>query len=126
MHFARNVKQIERVATLAVAVSLTTVCALSGQERVTLRTARLLDGRGGVATNRVLVIDGGSIQTIRSSSGEGDYDLTNLTVLPGLIDTHVHVRWHFDPDGRLHSDDTESAETSALYAAENAYKMLMG
>ena len=117
--------------TLAVIVplmALTTVSAVSGQERVTLRTARLLDGRGGVVTDRVVVIEGGSIQTIRSDSGEADYDLTNLTnltVLPGLIDTHVHVGWHFDPDGRLHSDDAESAETSALYAAENGYKMLM-
>ena len=124
-HFVLNIKQIEHVVTQAVVVALTTVSAVSGQERVTLRAARLLDGRGGVVTNGEVVIDDGSIQTIRSRSGEADYDLTNLTVLPGLIDTHVHVGWHFDPDGRLHSDDTESAETSALYAAENAYKMLM-
>ncbi len=123
--FVLNIKQIEHVVTQAVVVALTTVSAVSGQERVTLRAARLLDGRGGVVTNGEVVIDDGSIQTIRSRSGEADYDLTNLTVLPGLIDTHVHVGWHFDPDGRLHSDDTESAETSALYAAENAYKMLM-
>ena len=121
----RNVKQIEHVVTVVVVVLLTAASALSGQERVTLRAARLLDGRGGVVTNPVVVMDGGSIQTIRSQSGDVDYDLTDLTVLPGLIDTHVHVGWHFDPDGRLHSDDTESAETSALYAAENAYKMLM-
>jgi imidazolonepropionase-like amidohydrolase len=51
--------------------------------------------------------------------------LTGLTVLPGLIDTHVHVGWHFDPDGRLHDDDDEPGEVSALYAAENAYALLM-
>ena len=121
----RNAKPIEHVVTVVVVVLLTAASALSGQERVTLRAARLLDGRGGVVTNPVVVMDGGSIQTIRSQSGDVDYDLTDLTVLPGLIDTHVHVGWHFDPDGRLHSDDTESAETNALYAAENAYKMLM-
>ena len=105
-HFGGKVKRIEYVAALAVVVALTTVSTVSGQERVTLRTGRLLDGRGGVATGRVVVIDSGSIQAIRSASGEVDYDLTNLTILPGLIDTHVHVGWHFDPDGRLHSDDT--------------------
>jgi imidazolonepropionase-like amidohydrolase len=50
--------------------------------------------------------------------------------MPGGIDTHVHIGWHFDGDGRSHSgeetDRKETAEESALYAAENAYRTLMG
>ena len=34
-------------------------------------------------------------------------DLSGMTLLPGLIDTHVHIDWHFDADGRTHRDDNE-------------------
>jgi imidazolonepropionase-like amidohydrolase len=50
-------------------------------------------------------------------------DLRGLTVLPGLIDTHVHVGWHFDDDGRLARGG--DLEVRVLHAAENAYAMLM-
>ena len=55
------------------------------------------------------------------------YDLRGLTLLPGLIDTHVHIDWHFDPDGRSHSDASEeSPELAMALAMENAYRTLLG
>lgn len=97
------------------------------QDEVILRTDRLLDGRGSVLDDRDVVVRDGVIVRIaaRESVALPTYDLRGLTVLPGLIDTHVHVGWHFDPDGRLHDDDDEPGEVSALYAAENAYAMVM-
>ena len=45
-------------------------------------------------------------------------------VPPGLIDTHVHIAWHFGPDGRYQPRD--SSQVTALgYALENAYVTLM-
>jgi imidazolonepropionase-like amidohydrolase len=52
------------------------------------------------------------------------YDLSNLTLLPGFIDTHVHIGWHFDAKGRYHAGP-EPADQAALYGAENAFITLM-
>jgi imidazolonepropionase-like amidohydrolase len=56
------------------------------------------------------------------------YDLTAYTVMPGGIDTHVHIGWHFDPDGKTHhlGPDEETDAQAALYGVENAYVTLMG
>jgi len=51
-------------------------------------------------------------------------DLSTRTVLPGFIDTHVHLNYHFGPDGRYMVGE-EPAQRLALYAAENAYVTLM-
>jgi len=95
------------------------------QERIVLRAGRLLDGAGIVLENRSVVVAGGRIREI-SPAGPGDFDLTGLTVLPGLIDTHVHIASHFDPDDRVHREESvETPQENALYAAENAYRTLM-
>jgi imidazolonepropionase-like amidohydrolase len=91
-----------------------------------LRASRVLDGLGGAMDDRDIVIrDGRVADVLPRGEGTGDLvlDLTGLTVLPGLIDTHVHVGWHFGPDGRL-ARGTEPADR-VLYAAENAHAMLM-
>jgi imidazolonepropionase-like amidohydrolase len=50
--------------------------------------------------------------------------------MPGGVDTHVHIGWHFDAkDGRSHDDETdreETAQESVLYAAENAVRTIEG
>ena len=87
----------------------------------------MIDGRGNVLENRDIAVREGAIAAISAYHPDTvfDYDLTGLTVLPGLIDTHVHIGWHFDAEGRLHDDDDEPGEVSALYAAENGYATLM-
>ncbi len=98
---------------------------VQGQERIVLRAGRLLDGTGSVLENRSVVVEGGKIREI-SAAGRGDYDLSGLTVLPGLIDTHVHIASHFDLDDRVHRDESvETPQENALYAAENGYRTLM-
>ena len=58
--------------------------------------ARLVDGHGGAPRERVAIdIRGGLIAEIVDLNGEGPpdgaLDVTGRTVLPGLIDAHVHV-----------------------------------
>jgi len=63
-------------------------------------------------------------RTGSSSKGRVSYDFPRLTLLPGLIDTHVHIDTHFGKSGKA-TREGETAQESMLYAAENAYAMLM-
>jgi imidazolonepropionase-like amidohydrolase len=93
---------------------------------MTIRAARVLDGRGGVLTDATISVRDGKIESV-SKGGAASATITlpeTLTVLPGFIDTHVHIGWHFGPDGRFVSG-SEPADQAALYAAENAYVTLM-
>ncbi len=95
---------------------------------VVLRVGTALDGRGATLSNTSIVIAGSKISRIDPGAANVTYDLTGLTVMPGAIDTHTHLDWHFDPDDRIHhlSRDQESDQQRMLYAVENAYATLMG
>ena len=110
---------------LVIAAVLGVTSVATAQQAITIRAGTLVDGKGGVQRNAVIVVDGKRIGRI--SAGEGDhvtYDFARLTLLPGLIDTHVHVGGHFGKDGRASTPGETPAE-EALYAAENAYTILM-
>jgi imidazolonepropionase-like amidohydrolase len=64
------------------------------------------------------------IARVGPASGAVTIDLGDATLLPGFIDTHVHIDWHFNAEGRYHTGP-EPPEQNALYAAENAYVTLM-
>lgn len=116
------------IATLALAAAWLGAAAPAATAQdgtVVLRASRLLDGRGATLTDRDVVVRDGRITAIvPAGRGQGDrvIDLRAYTVLPGLIDTHVHVGWHFGPDGR-YQPRSEMPER-VLYAAENAYRMV--
>ncbi len=118
---------IRRVALpllLAVA-ALTAGPALTAQTgRVTLRAPLMLDGRGGGRSHVVVTVSGGRIAAVDAATGPATYDLTGLTLLPGFIDTHVHIGWHFDADDR-YATGPEPADQAVLYAAENAWVTMM-
>ena len=110
--------------TIVVALGL---CPLMAQTRpgVMIRAGRVIDGRGGVVNGPTLIlIQDGKIAAINTNTGTVTYDLSNLTLLPGFIDTHVHIGWHFDAKGRYHAGP-EPADQAALYGAENAFITLM-
>ena len=95
---------------------------------ITLRAGRVLDGTGRVMTNVDLVIENGRIAKVRAAAGAlpaGAIDLGGRTVLPGLIDTHVHIGWYINDKQRLHADgDGDSPAVSALNQAGNAWATL--
>jgi imidazolonepropionase-like amidohydrolase len=94
---------------------------------VVIRAGTLLDGRGHIQHNVVIVVENGKITRVEPGEKSGDapaYDLKGLTVMPGWIDLHDHVVWHFGPNGRL-EDKSETAAQAALAEAANAYATLM-
>jgi imidazolonepropionase-like amidohydrolase len=101
--------------------------AFAQSDAITLRTDRILDGRGGILSASNIVVRDGAIVEIGSKTAGTVYDLRGLTAMPGGIDTHNHFAWHFDPDGKLHdaSPEEESPVQQTLYAAENAYLTLL-
>ena len=98
-----------------------------------IRAARVIDGRGHVTEDAAVVVEGSKILRIVPNAKtlkNVTIDLGDRTIMPGGIDTHVHIGWHFDAkDGRSHDDETDRNETpqeSVLYAAENAVRTLEG
>jgi imidazolonepropionase-like amidohydrolase len=94
----------------AILLSLVAVAAAAAAARprqgpmtsdiVTIRAARLLDGRGGSRTNAVVEIRGSAITAIDQRKGAVTYDLGDVTLMPGMIDVHVHLNWYFGPGGK--------------------------
>src|SRR4051812_7966549 len=69
-------------------------------QRITIRAARLLDGAGNTLENAVIEVQGTKITAVDQRPGPVTYDLGDVTVMPGMIDVHVHLQWIFGPDGR--------------------------
>ena len=88
-------------------------CALGASlnAQITLRASTMLDGKGGVRRNVLIAIEGSKIVRVDADTkGPVSYDLTGLTLMPGWIDTHVHVNGHFNKDGRADNRGESPAE----------------
>lgn len=89
---------------------------------------RALDGRGGVLRNVRIGVAQGKITSLAAPASTGGavttIDLRGYTVLPGWIDTHVHLDSHFDRTGRIAGRNEPLAE-AALGIANNAWATLM-
>jgi imidazolonepropionase-like amidohydrolase len=112
-----------RQATLTLALVAASASVLAAQNRIVIRAGRLLDGKGGVRENVAVVVEGSRITRITSgddsSTGPITYDLARFTLMPGLIDTHVHIDSHFGPDGRMPTG-MESQLDRVVAAGQNA------
>jgi len=85
--------------------------AASQEAGLTIRAARLFDGRGALATNQVIEVRGSRIVAIDGRQGPVTHELGDVTLLPGFIDVHTHVDWHFQPNGLYGRREGEPGET---------------
>lgn len=119
-----------------ICASLLWVCALaSGQSLaspdhwIAVRAGRLFDGMNKLASNQVVLIHGdrisevGSAESIKIPNGAEIVDLSQATVLPGLIDAHTHVFGN-GPDFETQIM-RDSYQYRTLVALSNAQKDLM-
>ena len=122
---AMRSKPASIAAVLAAVFVIATATVSSQTQTIRLRAATVLDGTGKVLRNATIVVQGSKIAAVETgSSGAATYDLGSLTVIPGMIDVHAHVGWHFDKDGRYAAQRGDPS-VEILYSAENAYTTLL-
>ncbi|HEX6043659.1 MAG TPA: amidohydrolase family protein [Pyrinomonadaceae bacterium] len=94
------------------------------QKPIVIAASTVLDGKGRVLHDTHIVIEGSKIVRIDPNAGPVDYDLRGLTVLPGLIDAHVHISWSFGRDGK-NAGGGGTTQDAAYATAANAWVTLM-
>jgi imidazolonepropionase-like amidohydrolase len=97
---------------------------------VTIHASAMIDGRGHRVANALVTVRGTKIEKVEtgaSASGRAaTYELGDATLLPGLIDAHVHPGWYINRQGALHTNrDGDTPSQSALARAGNLYSTLM-
>jgi imidazolonepropionase-like amidohydrolase len=105
---------------------LFSVAGAAQTEPVVLRVSTAFDGLGHVLHDTSIVVQDGKIVRIDPKATGEVYDLRGLTVMPGWIDSHVHITSAFSPAGHMPSRESPSPpEYAFLSAASNAWKLLM-
>lgn len=123
--FDYNVALMKICKLILVAAVLLLAALCPGQEiAITIRAGTLFDGKGHVQHDMQIVVQNGKILRVEKAGGPANYDLSKLTVLPGWIDLHDHITWHFGPNGRA-EDKSETSAQAALAEAGNAWTTLM-
>src|SRR4051812_21024192 len=101
-----------RLGTAVLILGATTAVAsaqlpAASNEPTVIHAANMLDGRGGSQRNVWVVVRGGRIDRIATTpvviTGATIIDLGGATLLPGLIDAHVHPTWYVDRNGKRDS-----------------------
>ena len=127
-----DVQRRRNTAALRV-LSMLVVCAtaqtnpMAGQtqkKRIVIAASMLLDGRGHVSHDTRIVVEDSKIVAFDPKAAPIDYDLRGFTVLPGWIDSHVHITWSFGPDGK-NAGAEQTTQFAAYQSTSNAWLTLM-
>lgn len=103
------------------------------QKVVAVRAGRLIDPeQGTIATNQVIIVEGERIRAVGPGvaipAGAEIIDLSNLTVLPGLVDAHTHtaITYKEVPENNIYylTFVLDSTPLRAIQAASNAMQLL--
>jgi len=102
-----------RIIPIAAFLACTAAAVIAAQTPaagpMTIRAARLLDGRGGALSSAVIEVQGSKIVAVDHRQGPVTNDLGDVTLLPGLIDVHVHLNWYFGPNGKYGEPNVPAA-----------------
>jgi imidazolonepropionase-like amidohydrolase len=113
------------LAALTLCVPLASHAQSAPPRRIVIAVGTLLDGTGKTLRNTRVVIEGSKIVAIDPKASPVAYDLGSATLMPGWIDTHVHINWHFDANHKSVSGG-DKPDAAALYTAEDAWMTFQG
>jgi imidazolonepropionase-like amidohydrolase len=106
---------------------------ISAQSVTAIKAGRLIDpDTATVTTNQIILIEGERIKAVGPNlaipAGATVIDLSKLTVLPGLVDTHTHMALTYkeQPENNYYylTFVTDSTALRAIQAASNGIQLL--
>ena len=96
-------------------------------QSILIKPKQILDVRSGKLINADILVESGVIKKVAKNIPiKSEYeiiDLRNMTVLPGLMDAHVHLTGNTDLKG--HEGISESSYLATIYGVKNAKETLM-
>jgi imidazolonepropionase-like amidohydrolase len=102
-----------------------------GGSMTLIKAARVLDGLGKVLENSTVLVQGNRIISVGAAPAPDPQatpptviDLGNVTLMPGMIDVHVHLNWYFGPNGKYNEPNVPADYPAQAYQA-NARATLM-
>lgn len=102
--------------------------AAETETAIALTAARMLDvERGSMVQNPFIVVENGLIKSVGTTAPSSDVeiiDLGDMTLLPGLIDCHVHLMYLLGKDFR-YARVTKTSIDLAIEGVANAQRTLM-
>lgn len=110
----------------AILLASALICSQTAMaETIVIRAGNvILDANDGSIGPAVITVTDGKISAIDRGAGSGEYqadqiiDMSDKTILPGLIDTHTHLS--HDPGGDFWKQAVDPTEWDTLIAAKNA------
>ena len=134
-----HTRRLANICTVAFALTASTARSqaapraqtVTASDSITvIHAATMLDGRGAIKRNAWVVVRGSVIERVSPTpvriAGATVIELGAATLMPGLIDAHVHPGWYVDRQGKRNS--ARSGDTpgqAALARAGNLYATLM-
>jgi imidazolonepropionase-like amidohydrolase len=117
-------RPVLRALLCVCATALTAACRSEPPAQpVTIRAGLLLDGLGNATPDALVTLQGSRITAVGPyTGGPVTHDLSGYTVLPGLIDAHVHISGYITSRGRANTGG--DGETEAQRAAGRAANAL--
>jgi imidazolonepropionase-like amidohydrolase len=121
------VGQVGRVGLTALGLALIASPGFAATKAI--RAGKAIDPSGTVIANAVIVVENDRIVSVGTGAppaGAEVVDLTRFTVIPGMIDVHVHMTYFWDraPGTRPLGQPRRPAGVTTVLAAENARRTL--
>ncbi len=119
-------------------LAIFTLCSIASSHAAdppakALRFGKLVDGKGKVWTDAIVIVRGERIADITTDAskipaGAEVIDLRRYTAIPGLIDVHTHITYYWDQTSNVHPFDQQSGSrlpaVAVFLAQENARSTL--